>query len=125
MLTWTHGFGTPRRAGVECTRSYGAALTWYLLSSGLELVAVNQLEKGQPSPATTRSTALFGVSPVEASSGKTDRLHLNRGGDWQANYALYTIVLFRLRWDVRSRAYTQRRIAEGKTRHEAIRCLKR
>jgi hypothetical protein len=97
----------------------------YLLSSGLELVEVNQLEKASHRRRQPRSTALCGVSPVEASSGKTDRLHLNRGGDWQANYALYTIVLSRLRWDVRSRAYTQRRIAEGKTRHEAIRCLKR
>ena len=69
--------------------------------------------------------ALCGVSPVEASSGKTQRRRLNRGGDRQANSALYSIVLSRLRWDTRSRNYIQRRIAEGKTNREAIRCLKR
>jgi transposase len=69
--------------------------------------------------------ALCGVSPVEASSGKTQRRRLNRGGDRQANSALYTIVLARPRWESRSREYLERRIAEGKTRRKAIRCLKR
>lgn len=69
--------------------------------------------------------ALCGVSPVEASSGKTRRRRFNRGGDRQANSALYTIVLARLRWDTRTRDYVERRISEGKTRREAIRCLKR
>jgi transposase len=69
--------------------------------------------------------ALCGVSPVEASSGKTQRHRLNRGGDRQANCALHTIVLSRLRWDPRSRDYLARRIAQGKTRREALRCLKR
>ncbi|MFE5402895.1 IS110 family transposase [Streptomyces sp. NPDC056580] len=69
--------------------------------------------------------ALCGASPVEASSGKTQRRRLNRGGDRQANSALYTIVLARLRWDTRTRHYVERRVTEGKTRREAIRCLKR
>ena len=69
--------------------------------------------------------ALCGASPVEASSGKTQRLRLNRGGDRQANAALYRITLSRLRWDSRTQDYLQRRLAEGKTRREAIRCLKR
>lgn len=69
--------------------------------------------------------ALCGASPVEASSGKTQRRRLNRGGDRQANAALYRIVLTRLRWDPHTRAYLDRRIGEGKTRREAIRCLKR
>ncbi|MGW4981944.1 IS110 family transposase [Streptomyces mirabilis] len=69
--------------------------------------------------------ALCGVSPVEASSGKTQRRRLNRGGDRQANSALYTIILARLRWDTRTRNYVERRISEGKTRREAVRCLKR
>jgi transposase len=68
--------------------------------------------------------ALCGVSPQQASSGKTG-LGTNRGGHQQANSALHTIVLSRLRWDIRSRAYLQRRITEGKTHREAIRCLKR
>ncbi len=69
--------------------------------------------------------ALCGVSPIEASSGKTHRRRLNRGGDRQANSALYTITIARLRWDKRTQDYVQRRVAEGKTRREAIRCLKR
>jgi transposase len=69
--------------------------------------------------------ALCGVSPLEASSGKTQRRRLNRGGDRQANSALYTITLARLRWDTRTRDYIQRRTTEGKTPREAIRCLKR
>jgi transposase len=67
--------------------------------------------------------ALCGVSPVEASSGKTQRRRLNRGGDRQANAALYRIALSRLRWDHRTRDYRNRRIAEGKTPREVIRCL--
>jgi transposase len=69
--------------------------------------------------------ALCGVSPLEASSGKTSRRRLNRGGDRQANSALYRIAMCRLRWDARTRHYLARRITEGKTRREAIRCLKR
>jgi len=69
--------------------------------------------------------ALCGVSPLEASSGRTSRRRLNRGGDRQANSALYRIALSRLRWDTRTRNYLARRITEGKTRREAIRCLKR
>ncbi|MFJ8254775.1 transposase [Streptomyces sp. NPDC094466] len=69
--------------------------------------------------------AWCGTSPVEASSGKTQRRRLNRGGDRQANAALYRMVLSRLRWDGRTRDYLQRRLAEGKTRREIIRCLKR
>lgn len=69
--------------------------------------------------------ALCGVSPVEASSGKTQRGRLNRGGNRQANSALCTIVLARLHWDTRTRDYVERRVSEGKTRREAIRCLKR
>jgi transposase len=69
--------------------------------------------------------ALCGASPVEASSGKTSRRRLNRGGDRQANAALYHIVFSRLRTDPATRAYRDRRLHEGKTRREIIRCLKR
>lgn len=69
--------------------------------------------------------ALCAVSSLEASSGRTTRRRLNRGGDRQANAALYRIALSRLRWDVRTRDYLARRITEGKTHREAIRCLKR
>ncbi|PKV84345.1 transposase [Streptomyces sp. TLI_146] len=69
--------------------------------------------------------ALCGASPVEYSSGSRCHRRLNRGGDRQANAALYRIVLTRLRWDPRTQAYYERRMAEGKTRREIIRCLKR
>jgi transposase len=69
--------------------------------------------------------ALCGASPVEASSGKTIRHRLNRGGDRQANAALYRIVIVRLRWHQPTRDYMARRTAQGKTPKEVIRCLKR
>jgi transposase len=69
--------------------------------------------------------ALCGASPVERSSGRQQRRRLNRGGDRQANAALYRIVQSRLRWDPRTQEYLKRRISEGKTRREVIRCLKR
>lgn len=69
--------------------------------------------------------ALCGVSPVEQSSGKTQRRRLNRGGNRQANAALYRIVMTRIRWDERTQKYLQRRTAEGMSKREIIRCLKR
>ena len=69
--------------------------------------------------------ALCGVSPIPASSGKSNRHRLNRGGDRHANAALYRIVLVRLRYDERTREYMRRRTREGMTKREIIRCLKR
>jgi transposase len=69
--------------------------------------------------------ALCGASPVDASSGKQERHRLNRGGDRQANSALYRIVLVRMSHDPRTRDYVARRTADGKTKKEIIRCLKR
>jgi transposase len=68
---------------------------------------------------------LCGASPIEASSGKTRRYRLNRGGDRQANAALYRIVVARLRHDPRTQDYVARRIRQGKSKKDAIRCLKR
>src|SRR4051812_24463951 len=69
--------------------------------------------------------ALCGVSPVSASSGKTARHRLNRGGDRAANSALHIIAIGRLRTDARTQAYVAKRIGEGHSKMEAIRCLKR
>ncbi len=69
--------------------------------------------------------ALCGVSPIPASSGKTTRWRLNRGGDRQANSALHQIVIVRLKSDKRTQDYMERRIREGKSKLEVIRCLKR
>jgi len=76
-----------------------------------------------------RSDACFarhaGTAPIPASSGNTKRYRLHRGGDRQINRALHTIVLSQLVWDPRTRAYMDKKIAEGKSKLEAIRCLKR
>jgi transposase len=68
---------------------------------------------------------LCGASPIPASSGRTHRHRLNRGGDRAANAALYRIVLCRMRWDPRTRHYVERRTKEGLSKPEIIRCLKR
>jgi transposase len=68
---------------------------------------------------------LCGVAPIEASSGKVTRYRLNRGGDRQANSALWSIVITRLRSDPGTRAYMERRLAEGRSKPEIIRVLKR
>ena len=68
---------------------------------------------------------LCGTAPLPASSGRTHRHRLNRGGDRQANAALHRIVVCRLRWDQRTRDYMQRRTTEGLPKKEIIRCLKR
>ena len=69
--------------------------------------------------------ALCGATPIEASSGRTVRHRLNRGGDRQANNALWRIAMVRLRCDERTKAYAARRTAQGKSRREILRCLKR
>ncbi len=69
--------------------------------------------------------SLCGVAPLPASSGRTVRHRLNRGGDRHANYALHVIALVRLSWHEPTRAYAARRTAEGLSKPEIIRCLKR
>ncbi len=80
-------------------------------------------------PERLRSEATFahlcGVSPLDASSGKNERHRLNRGGDRQANSALWRIVITRMVCDARTRDYIERRMKEGLTKKEAFRCLKR
>jgi transposase len=68
--------------------------------------------------------SLCGVSPVEASSGKVIRHRLNRGGNREANRALYMICLARMRRVRRTKEYVARRTQEGKSKREIIRCLK-
>lgn len=80
-------------------------------------------------PERMRSEAAFahlaGVAPIPASSGRTHRHRLNRGGDRAANNALFTIVLTRMRFDPRTRAYVERRTKEGLSKKDIMRCLKR
>jgi transposase len=76
-----------------------------------------------------RSEAAFarlaGAAPIPASSGQTTRHRLSRGGDRQLNRALHTVILHRRLHDPATKAYIERRIAEGKTRRDATRLLKR
>jgi transposase len=79
-------------------------------------------------PERVRSEAawarLCGVAPIPASSGKTTRHRLNRGGHRQANAALYRTVIVRRQHHAHTKAYVARRTAEGETKAEIIRCLK-
>lgn len=80
-------------------------------------------------PERLRSEASFamlcGASPIPASSGKTTRHRLNRGGNRQANSALHMVVVSRMRIDERTKTYVARRLEEGKSKREVMRCLKR
>jgi transposase len=76
-------------------------------------------------PSDAAFAMLGGAAPIPASSGQTVRVRLNRSGDRHLNQALHLIVLTRLRYDPATRAYAQRRRAEGKTNREIRRCLVR
>ena len=69
--------------------------------------------------------SLCGVAPLLASSGKTERRRLNRGGDRRANRALYQIAVTRMSYDGRTKDYVAKRKRGGKSKKETIRCLKR
>jgi transposase len=99
-----------------------------LYGVGVDTAAALLVAAGD-NPGRIRSEAawahLCGVAPIPASSGKVTRWRLDRGGDRQANAALYVIVLSRMSADKRTRAYVERRLAEGRTKSEIIRVLKR
>lgn len=86
------------------------------------IVAGDNPERIRSEPAFAR---LCGVAPIPASSGMTNRHRLNRGGHRQANAALYRVVIVRMQHHEPTKAYVARRTAEGKTKAEIIRCLKR
>ena len=69
--------------------------------------------------------SLSGTSPIEASSGLVKRHRLNRGGDRQLNWALHTAALVRIRYHEETSAYYERLLERGKSKREAIRCVKR
>ncbi len=86
------------------------------------IVAGDNIDRVRSEPAWAR---LCGVAPIPASSGMTTRHRLNRGGHRQANAALYRAVIVRMQHHEPTRTYVTRRTAEGKTKAEIIRCLKR
>jgi transposase len=95
---------------------------------GIDTAAALLVTAGD-NPGRLRSEAawahLCGTAPIPASSGKVTRWRLNRGGDRQANRALWGIVITRLRNDPRTQAYMDRRLAKGRSKPEVIRILKR
>ena len=92
-------------------------------------VAATLLVTAGDNPHRLHSEAAFaslcGVSPIEASSGQITRHRLNRGGNRQANNALWRIALVRMSTDPRTKAYVKKRTSQGKTKKEIIRCLQR
>jgi transposase len=99
-----------------------------LYGVGVDTAAALLVAAGD-NPDRLRSEAswarLCGVAPIEASSGKVTRLRLSKGGNRQANAALWHIVTTRMVSDPRTRAYVTRRTTEGKSKREIIRVLKR
>ncbi len=95
---------------------------------GIDTAATLLVTAGD-NPERLRSEAawahLCGVSPLETSSGKVTRHRLNRGGDRQANRALWVIVVTRPASDPETQAYMERRVKEGRCKREIIRMLKR
>lgn len=96
---------------------------------GVGVISAAELLNAFSHPGRIRSEAAFamiaGTAPVAASSGQTVRFRLNRGGDRKLNRALHTIALSRLSHHPETRAYAERRLAEGKSAREIRRCLKR
>ena len=151
LVGWLGSFGPLARVGVEGTGSYGAGLARLLAASGVDVVEVDRPNATAPqllelhgvgihtaalllvtagdNPQRLRSEAswahLCGVSPIQASSGKVTRHRLNRGGDRQANHARWRIALTRMSSDERTRVYVERRTADGKSKAEIMRVLKR
>jgi transposase len=123
------------RAEAKELRAHLQSLTSAVAPALLELTGIGPdsaaalLISAGDNPSRLRSEAAFaalcGTNPVPASSGKTSRHRLNRGGDRAANAALHRAVVTRMHWHEPTKAYLARRTAEGKTKPEIMRCLKR
>lgn len=113
----------------ELARLVRALAPALLDECGVGPVCAAQLLVSSGDPARMRSEAAFaalgGTSPVDASSGRQQRHRLNRGGDRQLNSALHVIAVNRKRAHAATRAYYDRLLASGKTKREALRCVKR
>jgi len=126
---------TTRRSDVIAEAIPFTRTCWHSVDPGTILAPLERKNSWKPitlpnhvlltSSITYSCSHLCGVAPVPASSGRTHRHRLNRGGDRAANNALYIVVLGRLRYDSRTRVYADRRTKEGLSKPEIIRCLKR
>lgn len=113
----------------ELARRVHAIAPPLLARRGVGPICAGWLLVAWSEPGRVRSEAAFarlaGVAPIPASSGKVVRHRLDRGGDRRLNRALHTIVLGLRRTDPETKAYVARRVSEGKSEREAVRCLKR
>jgi len=116
-----------RKELTELTNAASPALL-ALIGIGADGAAALLITAGD-NPQRLHSEAAFaafcGTNPVPASSGKTTRHRLNRGRDRQANAALHRAIVTRMHWHEPTKIYVERRTAEGKTKPEIMRCLKR
>jgi transposase len=121
--------GEARRLEAELARRIATIAPALLARRGVGPISAAALLVAWSQPRRLRSEAAFarlaGVAPIPASSGKLVRYRLDRGGDRRLNRALHTIVLSLRRVDAETRAYIARRVSEGKSEREAVRCLKR
>ena len=105
-----------------------APITYSTFAMGVDTTSALLVTIGD-NPDRLRSEAAFarlcGVAPIPASSGKTNRHRLHRGGDRSGNRALHIATVVRMRYSDETRAYVARRTAEGLSKPEIIRCLKR
>lgn len=92
---------------------------------GYECASQLLITAGDNPQRLTSESGFAAFSPVPVSSGKTNRHRLNRGGDRAANSALHIIAIGRLRTDTKTQEYVAKRVAEGHSKMEALRCLKR
>jgi transposase len=88
-------------------------------------ILIGQTAGAERFPTDAHFARMAGVAPIPASSGKRERHRLHRGGNRRMNHALHIIAITRARRDPTTKAYLERKEAEGKTRMEALRCLKR
>lgn len=107
-----------------------AAAPQLIAERGIGYITAAQFYIAWSHPSRCHSEAAFarlgGTSPVPATSGQNQTRHrLNRGGDRQLNRALYLVAITKQRCDPATRAYITRRVSEGKTEREALRCIKR
>ena len=108
--------------GAKQSGSIGLSVGGVDHAAQLLITAGDNPERMRTDPKFAR---LCGTAPILASSGKSERHRLHRGGDRQANRALHLAVVVRLRYCERTKAYYQRRTAEGLSRPEIMHCLKR
>ena len=116
--------------GQELERMVSEKAPGLMLSHGIStMTAAEMLILVGDNPERIKSEAalakLCGVCPIPASSGKTKRMRLNRGGNRQANAALYLVVITRMRDHEVTKNYVIKRTAQGKSKREITRCLKR